>query len=244
MANRRMFSKEIVDTDRFLDMSSSARLLYYDLGMRADDDGFLQDARKIIRITGASWGDMQVLIERGFVIPFESGVVVIRHWRNNNQIRADRYKPTICTEEKALLTLSQGGSYERLPTGCQLVANRETQKRLGKDSLKEEARARAREALPAAPDPAADEGCDLADRIDAHRRADNLIQRYQLPDADPTREALLEDAERKGWQALEEALRQASNSNSRQRISVNFYRSILYPNARKEGAHVQHFSSI
>lgn len=236
MANRRMFSREVVDTDRFLDMPSSTRLLYYDLGMRADDDGFLQDARKIIRVTGASWGDMQTLIERAFVIPFESGVIVIRHWRNNNQIRADRYKPTVCVEEKAALTLSQSGSYERLPDGCRLVANLETQSSRGKYRLGKyrEVEESERVALPSPASPA-DEGHDLTDQIAAHQHADDLIKRYMLPDGDLTREALLEDAASVGWPSVENALRQAAFSNSRQRISIAFYRAILRPTATKGG---------
>lgn len=111
MANRRMFSLDVIDTDAFLDMPCSARLLYYDLGMRADDDGFLQSVQKILRFTGATKDDLNVLISRGFVIPFDSGVVVIRHWRMNNDIKKDRYKPTVCVKEKALLVLNAAKDY-------------------------------------------------------------------------------------------------------------------------------------
>ena len=85
------------------------------------------------------------------------------------------------------------------------------------------------------PFPDADDGHDLTDQIEAHQHADDLIRRYQLPDADPTREALLEDAERAGWQALEDALKKAALANSRQRISVAYYRSILNPSTTKGG---------
>ena len=240
MANRRMFSKEVVDTDLFLDMPGSARLLYYDMGMHADDDGFLQNVQKVVRSTGASRDDLRLLVAKGFVIPFDSGVVVIRHWRINNQIRADRHKNTQCTAEKADLTITSDGIYERLPVGCQTGNHLATQVRLGKYRLVEEAklvketRARTREALPAFAAPDDDEN-DLSDQIAAHQRADDLIRRYQLPDADPTREALLEDVTAVGWAKLEDALRQAALTNSRQRVSIVFYRSILYPTTTKGG---------
>ena len=91
MAERRMFAKTIIDSDAFLDMPMSARLLYYDLGMRADDDGFINSPKKIMRMIGASNDDVNILIARKFVIPFDSGVVVIKHWRINNYLRNDRY---------------------------------------------------------------------------------------------------------------------------------------------------------
>ena len=144
MANRRMFSLDIIDTDTFLDMPATARLLYYDLGMRADDDGFLQNAQRIVRMTDAGKDDLALLMEKGYLIPFESGACVIRHWCVNNQIRKDRYRPSICTEERALLGVSDSGEYVladtlspdgELPSGCRLVANPATQYRLGKDRL-------------------------------------------------------------------------------------------------------------
>ena len=90
MAERRMFAKSIVDSDAFIDMPMSARLLYYDLGMRADDDGFVNSPKKIMRMIGATNDDMNILLMRKFVIAFESGVVVIKHWRIHNYIQSDR----------------------------------------------------------------------------------------------------------------------------------------------------------
>lgn len=228
MANRRMFSLEIVDTDAFLDMPASTRLLYYDLGMRADDDGFLQNAQKIARYTGAGADDLRLLAAKGYIIPFENGIVVIRHWHANNQIRKDRYKPTICSQEKAVLTISNNGAYERLqiwqPNGNHL----ETQVRLGKVRLGEEdARARATSTPPAT---------EMQTLRDNHQHAEQLIRRYGLPDNDPTLDAVLEDAEKHGWERLEAALQEAALSNSRQRISVKFYRSILTATPKKEDA--------
>ncbi len=94
MAQRRMFSKTIVEMDSFLDLPVSSRELYFQLGMYADDDGFVSP-KKVIRTVGASEDDLKVLIAKQFVIPFESGVIVIRHWKQNNYIQSDRYSPTL-----------------------------------------------------------------------------------------------------------------------------------------------------
>ena len=118
MADRRMFSKSIIDSDLFLDMPQSAQCLYFHLGMRADDDGFVNSPKKIQRIIGASNDDFKLLIAKQFVIPFESGVVVIKHWRIHNYIQKDRYKPTIHQEEKQILFLDKSGSYQVVDTDC------------------------------------------------------------------------------------------------------------------------------
>lgn len=111
MADKRMFAKTIVDSDNFLEMPMSARLLYYDLGMRADDDGFVNSPKKIMRIIGASTDDMNILIARKFIIPFDSGIVVIRHWRINNYLRKDRYTETQYVDEKATLAMDDSKKY-------------------------------------------------------------------------------------------------------------------------------------
>ena len=135
MAERRMFAKTIIDSDAFIDMPVTARLLYYDLAMRADDDGFVNSPKKIMRMIGASQDDMSVLIMKKFIIPFDNGVVVIKHWRIHNYIQKDRYKPTKYEEEKAKLTVKENGAYS-LDTDCiQDVSILETQVRLGKDRL-------------------------------------------------------------------------------------------------------------
>ena len=135
-----MFSLSVVDTDDFIDMPLSSRLLYYELGLRADDDGFLANWKKIIRMAGLSEDDMKVLIAKKFVIPFETGVIVIRHWRLNNYIRSDRYNQTIYQEEKEQLVidndvyeLESTEKQEMLPLG---IPKGDTGKvRLGKDSI-------------------------------------------------------------------------------------------------------------
>ena len=141
MAERRMFAKTIIDSDAFIDMPVTARLLYYDLGMRADDDGFVNSPKKIMRMVGASQDDLAILISKKFIIPFETGVVVIKHWRIHNYIQKDRYKPTKYEEEKERLTVKENGAYT-LDTECiQDGYSSDTQDRLeleleiGKDRL-------------------------------------------------------------------------------------------------------------
>jgi hypothetical protein len=143
MAERRMFAKTIIDSDMFLDMPLSTQALYFHLSMRADDDGFINNPRKIQRMVGASDDDLRVLVMKRFILPFDSGVVVIKHWKIHNYIRNDRYKETVYQEEKALLLLKENGAYTELetdgmqdgiPTGNQSGYQMETQVRLGKVS--------------------------------------------------------------------------------------------------------------
>ena len=157
MAERRMFAKTIIDSDAFIDMPISARLLYYDLAMRADDDGFVNSPKKIMKFVGASVDDMNVLIARQFIIPYESGVVVIKHWKIHNYIQRDRYKPTRYQEEMGNLTVKNNAYYiedltevSDLDTECiQDVYNLDTQDRLDKNKNRiESTRVRARAELP------------------------------------------------------------------------------------------------
>jgi len=111
MAERRMFAKTIIDSDAFLDMPTSAQALYFHMAMRADDDGFLNNPKKVQRMVGASDDDCKLLLAKRFLIAFESGVVVIKHWRIHNYIQKDRYKPTVYQEEKASLSLKDNGVY-------------------------------------------------------------------------------------------------------------------------------------
>ena len=111
MAERRMFSKTIIDSDSFLDMPVTARLLYYDLAMRADDDGFVNSPKKIMRMVGASQDDLSILTLRKFIIPFDSGVVVVRHWRIHNYIRQDTYHETPYLDEKRQLSVDENKAY-------------------------------------------------------------------------------------------------------------------------------------
>ena len=111
MAERRMFAKTIIDSDAFLDMPLSTQALYFHLSMRADDEGFINNPKKIQRMIGALEDDLKLLIAKKFIIPFDSGVVVIKHWRIHNYIRADRLIETNYKEEKACLSLKENGAY-------------------------------------------------------------------------------------------------------------------------------------
>lgn len=111
MADRRMFNKKITDSDAFLDMPLSTQCLYFHLSMQADDDGFVNNPRKIMRMIGASDDDARILISKRFILSFESGVIVIRHWRMHNYIRSDRYKQTTYLDEKSTLALEKNGAY-------------------------------------------------------------------------------------------------------------------------------------
>lgn len=132
-----MFSKKITDTDSFLDMSLSAQALYFHLNMGADDEGFVDNVKKIQRSIGASNDDLKILIGKGFLIPFESGVVVIRHWRIHNYIQADRFQATIYQDEKEQLEFDKSkiASIKPLDQCIQNVYKMDTQVRLGEDSL-------------------------------------------------------------------------------------------------------------
>lgn len=144
MANRRMFSLRIVDTDIFLEMAPTAQNLYFHLGMRADDDGFVNNPKKIMKVCNAAEDDFKVLVTKNFIIPMQNGICVITHWKVNNLIRPDRYNETIYKDEKQTLTLENNKYQIALPqknvqVGIQNVIpngyQRLTQVRLGKDSL-------------------------------------------------------------------------------------------------------------
>jgi len=139
MAERRMFAKTIIDSDAFLDMPLSAQALYFHLSMRADDEGFINNPKKIQRMVGASEDDLKLLVAKSFIIPFESGIVVIKHWKIHNYIRGDRLHETKYLEERALLNVKENGAYT-LSDICQSNVSQlgdklDTEVRLGKDRL-------------------------------------------------------------------------------------------------------------
>ena len=111
MAERRMFAKTIIDSDAFLDMPQSTQLLYFHLSMRADDEGFINNPKSIMRNVKCCEDDLRVLATKKFIIPFESGIVVIKHWKIHNYIRKDTYTETKYKEEKSLLETDENGSY-------------------------------------------------------------------------------------------------------------------------------------
>lgn len=118
MARRRMFSLDVVDTDAFLDLPATSQNLYFHCGMRADDDGFVASPKRITAMVNASGDDLKLLIAKGFLIPFASGVCVIRDWKVNNYIQRDRYTPTLYAEEKQKLACDNTGRYAALDTLC------------------------------------------------------------------------------------------------------------------------------
>ena len=113
-----MFAQTIVDSDAFLDMPATSQLLYFHLSMRADDDGFINKPKGIMRIIGAKDDDLKVLIMKKFIIPFDSGVVVIKHWRIHNYIQKDRYLETKYKDEKSQLELDENNAYRVMDTEC------------------------------------------------------------------------------------------------------------------------------
>ncbi len=125
MAERRMFAKSIIDSDAFLDMPLSAQALYFHLSMRADDEGFVGNPKRIRQMVSASEDDLKLLIAKRFLLVFESGVVVIKHWKIHNYIQNDRAKETTYLEERATLTLDGKKAYtEKGKTECiQNVSN-------------------------------------------------------------------------------------------------------------------------
>ncbi len=137
MAERRMFAKTIVLSDAFLDMPLSTRCLYFTLGMLADDDGFVNNPKSIMRQCGAQEDDMKLLFAKKFLLPFESGVVVIKHWRINNYLQKDRYQPTKYLDEKNMLEVEKNGAYHRTDQPeIETMYTQEayTQERIDKDS--------------------------------------------------------------------------------------------------------------
>lgn len=169
-----MFAKKIIDSDAFLSMPMSTQALYFHLAMRADDDGFVDSPRKIARMVGAAEDDMLILIGKRYILTFQSGVIVIKHWRLHNYIRKDRYSETLYLSEKASLFIKENGAYtdhsgggvyksmapglpvpaEEAGHGQPLVDQRLTQDRLGKDRLGEVSQVEDRESTGAdAPTP-------------------------------------------------------------------------------------------
>lgn len=127
MASKRMFSLDVVDTDKFLEMSTSAQALYFHLGMRADDDGFVSSPKKIATIAGCNIDDLKLLVTKGYIIPFDSGVVVISDWNVNNWVRPDRKHNTLFQYEREMLKLENGAYL--LVDNLQPSDNRVTDKR-------------------------------------------------------------------------------------------------------------------
>lgn len=143
MAQRRMFSPDIVESEEFLDMPHSSQSLYFHLSMRADDDGFVQP-KTVMRLIGANMDDLKILLAKRFLLSFETGVIVIKHWLIHNLIRQDRYKETRFLKEKSVLNIKENKAYtDNKSKGISLLATKwqpngnqmATQVRLGKVRL-------------------------------------------------------------------------------------------------------------
>lgn len=141
LPERRMFTKKITESDAFLDMPSSTQMLYFHLSMNADDDGFVNNPKKIQRMCGASDDDFKLLRAKSFVILFESGVIVIKHWKMHNYIQTDRYRPSDYVEEKSMLGLKSNKVYtldeSKMVTKC-IQDVSVGKKRIDKDSIGED----------------------------------------------------------------------------------------------------------
>ena len=141
MAERRMFAKTIIDSDAFLEMPTTSQLLYFHLAMRADDDGFVNKPKSLMRMVGCKDDDLKLLFVKKFLIPFESGVVVIKHWKIHNYIRKDTYTETKYKEEKSTLELDENSAYRLIDAGMtqirdESVTSPSTQDRLGKERVR------------------------------------------------------------------------------------------------------------
>jgi hypothetical protein len=150
VAERRMFAKSIIDSDAFLEMPLSTQSLYFHLAMRADDDGFVNNPKKIVRMLGTGEDELKVLFSKKFIIGFESGVIVIKHWKIHNYIQKDRYNPTKYIDELTLLATKDNKSYT-MDTKC--IQDGYTGKvRLGKVSLDKDSIVEVIEAKKVTPD--------------------------------------------------------------------------------------------
>ena len=141
MAERRMFAKTIIDSDQFLDMPLSTQALYFHLSMRADDEGFINNPKKIMRMIGSTQDEMDILLAKNFVLSFDTGVIVIKHWRMHNYIQKDRFHPTAYQEERQSLKLKENNSYtfvSKMYTGMDTECVQDASPgkvRLGKESI-------------------------------------------------------------------------------------------------------------
>jgi len=151
MAERRMFTKKITESDAFLDMPLSAQALYFHINMAADDEGFVNNPKKIQRMIGASDDDLKLLIMKNFLITYDTGVIVIKHWKMHNYISKDRFHPTVYQDERQMLKVKENGAYtfddnvqnseciqdvSKMYTECiQDVPRMYTEDSIGKDSI-------------------------------------------------------------------------------------------------------------
>lgn len=139
MANKRMFSKQITTSDAFMDMPISSQLLYFHLNMEADDDGFVSNPKRTIKMIGANDDDLKVLLAKRFLLAFDGGVVVIKHWLIHNLIQKDRYHPTRFQDQKKLLLIKENKAYTEIsnPVNKLLTEVRLDKVSIGKDNAEQ-----------------------------------------------------------------------------------------------------------
>lgn len=236
MAERRMFAKTIIDSDAFLDMPVTARLLYYDLAMRADDDGFVNSPKKIMRMIGASQDDISVLILRKFILPFDNGVVVIKHWRIHNYIRKDTYNETTYKEQKALLDFDENRAYTFNKQACiqtvdepwtergRAVDEPSTQVSIGKVSLGKDRLEKSERGRFAPPTP--EEVKAYAKEADLqHVDADAFLDYYQQQGWKLSNGTAMKDwkAAARNWNRREAEFKQKQQQKQRPSYNPNWY---------------------
>lgn len=232
MAERRMFSKTIIDSDLFLDMPLTTQALYFHLSMRADDEGFINNPKRIQRTIGASDDDLKLLIAKQYLIPFDTGVVVVRHWKIHNYIQSDRKKATQCIEEKSHLKVENGVytmDTDRIHDGYSL----DTQDRLGKDSIGEDRLGKDKKPSPAAAVEAVIADSGLTDEVkDAFRdfaesrrqmraplteKAAKLLlgKLIKMTDSTEERIAIINQSVENGWKGFFELKRDRQDSQTK-----------------------------
>lgn len=128
MAQKRMFDKQITNSDDFIEMPATSQNLYFHLSMNADDDGFVNNWKSVMRLVGSKEDDLKVLVAKQYIIPFDSGVIVIKHWRINNLLRKDRYNETKYQIEMSQLYTDENMVYQRLTSGCHNIEENSIEK--------------------------------------------------------------------------------------------------------------------
>lgn len=206
MAERRMFAKKITESDAFLDMPASSQALYFHLSMAADDEGFVNNPKRVQLLCGASVDDLKLLLAKSFILAFESGIIVIKHWRIHNYIRGDRLKPTDYVEEKSQLFIKDDKSYtldpEKASAKCltsdgQMTDNCQQNVGIGKGSVGEVSIGQVR----------LGEGSELSDNADNSSLAaaptkKSLIEKYGEANVERYETKFARWAQKKGKQGL------------------------------------------
>ena len=212
MAERRMFAKKVIESDAFLDMPLSAQALYFHLNCAADDDGFVNNPKRIRRSCGASEDDYKLLLMKQFILTFESGIIVIKHWKIHNYIRSDRYKPTDYQDEKNLLTLKKSKEYalsdelneipvgmtDGIPNGNQMDTDGIQNVSVGKDRLGKDRLGNTTSGVVEKPKPQKHKHGEYSHVLLTDAELSQLVERYGQAETDEAIKYLDEYMEMKG----------------------------------------------